>query len=84
MNDNKGANPRFLLAIQMLLIGLVLVILGVVVLILSPIGQMQPFIGKMALFSCLSIILVGVAFSVGGLIKLKRVKAEKNQIKENN
>jgi hypothetical protein len=82
MNTNKGADPRLLLAVQMLLIGLVLVILGTVVLILSPISQMPPFIRKMALLSDLSIILVGTAFTVGGLIKLKRVKPEMNQIKD--
>lgn len=76
MNNPKGANPKLLLAVQMLLIGLVLIILGATVFFLSPLSQMQPFIRKMSLLSNLSIILVGVAFTIGGLIKLRKVKVD--------
>jgi hypothetical protein len=79
MDNPKGANPKLLLAVQMLLIGLVLVILGLTVFWLSPLSQMEPFMRKMSWLSDLSIILVGLAFTIGGLVKYRKVKLEINK-----
>jgi len=74
IEGKKGADPKLIVAIQMLSIGIILLILGLVVLFLSPLRSMDPFIRLTFLISISSIIVVGVAFVIGGSIRYKRVK----------
>lgn len=74
MEDKKGANPELIVAVQMLSIGVILLILGLVVLILSPTARMEPFIRSAFLISMGSIILVGLFFAVGGILRYARAK----------
>jgi len=74
MEEKKGADPKLIVAIQMLSIGIILLILGIAVLILSPLRTMASFLRLNSLISTGSIILVGLAFAIGGYIRLKRVK----------
>jgi nitrate reductase gamma subunit len=75
MNEEyKGVNPKLVIAVQMLCIGIVLLILGITVFLLSPIRAMEPFIRTQSLISNGSISLVGIAFTIGGFFRLKKVK----------
>jgi len=74
MEEKKSVDPKLIVAIQMFSIGIILLILGVLVLVLSPIRSMVPFIRASSLISNGSIILVGLGFSIGGYIRLKRLK----------
>jgi nitrate reductase gamma subunit len=70
----KGANPKLIVAVQMLSIGIILLVLGLVTFILSPLAKMDPFIRLTFLISMASIIAVGLAFGVGGGILYRRAK----------
>jgi hypothetical protein len=72
--DNKGADPKLIVAVQMLSIGIILLILGAVVLLVSPLASMDHFIRLTFLISEVSILVVGLAFAVGGWIRYKRAK----------
>ncbi len=79
MEEQKGANPKIIVATQMTSIGVILIILGITVFILSPLDpainpRMTPFIRMCSIISNSSITLVGVAFAIGGLIRFKRAK----------
>jgi hypothetical protein len=75
MNDEyKGANPKLIVAIQMLCIGIVLLVLGIVVFLLSPLKTMEPFIRTQAWISDGSIVVTGLAFAIGGWVRYKKVK----------
>jgi len=74
MEEKKGADPKLIVAIQMLSIGIILLTLGIAVLILSPLRTMASFLRLNSLLSTGGIILVGLAFAIGGYLRLKRVK----------
>lgn len=74
MDQNQEANPKKIVAIQMLSIGIILFILGVTVLLQSPYGRMEPFVRLCSILSTGAIISAGVLFSVGGYIRLKKAR----------
>ncbi len=76
MEERKGADPKHILAVQMTSIGAILLILGLTVLLLSlgSLRSMENFIRVCAIASDFSIILVGLFFAIGGIIRLRRVK----------
>jgi cytochrome c oxidase subunit IV len=74
MEEKKGADPKHIVAIQMLSIGVILLILGLIVFFLSPIRFMAPYFRISSLISNTSIILAGLGFAIGGFIRLKRLK----------
>lgn len=75
MNDeNKGSNPKLIVAVQMLCIGIVLLILGTTVILISPVKTMTPLFRLWSWTSNGSIVLSGAAFAAGGLIRYKRAK----------
>lgn len=74
MNELKGSNPKKILAVQMLMIGIVLLVLGIVVFLLSPLKAMTPVVRTWSLVSNGSIVLTGLAFSIGGLVRHKNLK----------
>lgn len=73
MEEKKGADPKLIVAVQMLSIGIVLIVLGFTVFILSPFSRMEPFIRICSIASYASITCLGIFFAVGGLIRYKRV-----------
>ena len=90
--EKKGADPKLIVAVQMTSIGVILLILGATVFvlsILSLLGRVQtenpwtPYIAKCSIISNGAIILLGVAFALGGLIRhheiAKNRKNEDNQ-----
>jgi nitrate reductase gamma subunit len=76
--DNKekarGADPKLIVAVQMLSIGIILLVLGLVTFFLSSVAKMEPFIRLTFLISMGGIIAVGLAFGVGGGILYRRAK----------
>jgi hypothetical protein len=74
MAKNQGADPKLIVAVQMLSIGLILLILAGVVLWLSPVGRMDSFIRLTFLLSMGSILLVGGGFAVAGAIRYRRAR----------
>ncbi len=74
MEKKKGANPKLIVAVQMLSIGIILIILGFTVFILSLLSRMEPFIRVYSIMSNGSIICIGLFFAIGGLIRYKHVK----------
>ncbi len=72
--EPQGTNPKLIVAIQMLCIGIVLLALGIVVFLLSPLKTMEPFIRTQSWISNGSIVVTGLAFAIGGWIRLKKVK----------
>jgi hypothetical protein len=74
MEEKKGADPKLIVAVQMLSIGIILLILGLVVLIVSQPSSMDHFIRLTFLVSEASILAVGLAFAIGGAIRYKRAK----------
>jgi len=74
MQEKKGANPKLIVAVQMFSIGVILLILGLIVFFLSPIRTMAPYFRISSIISDASIILAGLGFSIGGFIRLKRLK----------
>jgi hypothetical protein len=69
-----GADPKLIVAVQMLSIGIILLVLGLVTLILSPFAKMDPFIRLTFVISMGGIIAVGLAFGIGGGILYRRAK----------
>jgi len=74
MEERRRADPKMIIAVQMLSIGVILFILGLTVSLLSPVSRMEPYIRMTFLISVGSILLVGILFSIGGIIRYKRVK----------
>ncbi len=74
MKEAKGADPKRVVAVQMFSIGVILFVLGGVTLLLSDPPAMAPFIRRAFLISIGCIILIGLAFGIGGLLRLRRVK----------
>lgn len=74
MKEAKGADPKRVVAVQMFSIGMILFVLGGVTLLLSHPAAMAPFIRRAFLASIGSIILIGLAFAVGGVLRLRRAK----------
>ncbi|MBM3310866.1 MAG: hypothetical protein FJY80_05100 [Candidatus Aminicenantes bacterium] len=72
-NDNASTNPKLIVAVQMLCIGIVLLVLGVAVVLSSPVKAMSPLFRTWSVVSNGSIILVGVAFTVGGVLRFRRL-----------
>jgi hypothetical protein len=77
-NDGKkkvvGANPKLIVAVQMLSIGIILLVLGLVTFSLSPVARMEPFVRLTFVISMGAIIAVGLAFGIGGGILYRRAK----------
>ncbi len=85
MEETKGANPKIIVAVQMTSIGVILIILGATVTILSllsmtgvakTINPWTPYIKTCSHISNAAIILLGVAFLIGGIIRHKQVKSQ--------
>jgi hypothetical protein len=75
MNEHiKGSNPKLILAVQMLCIGIVLLVLGIIVILLSPQRLMTPLFQRWSIISNVAIALVGLGFAIGGFIRYKKVK----------
>ena len=75
--EYKGADPKLLVAIQMIAVGIILLILGVTVFLLSPLGKMAPFIRLCSLLTNSSLIVTGLLFWLGGYFRLRKVKQAK-------
>ena len=73
MTTNES-NPKLLLAVQMLCIGVVLFILGIAVVLQSPLGRMSPTFRFWSVVSNGGIILTGIGFGIGGAIKYARCR----------
>ncbi len=69
-----GADPKRIVAVQMLSIGVILLVLGLVTFFLTPVAEMESFIRLTFLISMGGIIAVGLAFGIGGGILYRRVK----------
>ncbi len=76
MKEKKGADPKMIVAVQMLSIGIILVCLGTLVFFLSPIGRMDPFVRICSIASNSSITLLGLFFIIGGFFRYKKAKNE--------
>lgn len=70
--EPEGADPKLIVAVQMLSIGIILVILGLVTFFLSPVAGMEPFIRLTFLLSMGAIVAVGLAFGIAGGILYRR------------
>ena len=81
MEEQKGANPKLIVAIQMTSIGIILIILGMTVFILSPLDplvnpRMTSFMRMWSIISNGTMTIVGVLFAIGGIVRLKRAKKQ--------
>lgn len=85
MEEEKGANPKIIVAVQMTSIGIILVILGLTVFVLSMLSMSgvvptdnawTPYIKTCSVISNTGIILLGVAFAIGGVARFKRAKKQ--------
>jgi sterol desaturase/sphingolipid hydroxylase (fatty acid hydroxylase superfamily) len=77
MEDQKtDTNPKLIVAVQMLCIGVVLLVLGLAVTLLSPLGKMTPIYRFWSIASNGSIILAGLGFTIGGILRHRKVKSE--------
>lgn len=74
MEERSAADPKIIVAVQMLSIGIILVILALAVFFVSPITKMMPFIRLTFIISVSCIFLVGLSFSIGGIIRYKKAK----------
>jgi uncharacterized membrane protein len=83
MEEEKGANPKIIVAVQMTSIGVILMILGLTVFVLSMLSMAgsvptdnpwTPYIKTCSVISNTGIILLGVAFAVGGIARFKQAK----------
>jgi len=70
----QGADPKLIVAIQMVSIGVILIILGVTVYLRSPIGKMAPFFRLNSILSTGAIFVTGVLFFIGGYIRYRKTK----------
>ena len=75
--EYKGANPKILVAEQMISIGIILLVLGVAVFLLSPLGKMTPFLRLCSLLTNSSLVVSGLLFGLGGYVRLKKAKKAK-------
>jgi hypothetical protein len=75
--EYKGADPKFLVAIQMIAIGIILFILGVTVFLLSPLGKMAPFVRLCSVLTNSGLVVTGLLFWLGGYFRLKKAKKVK-------
>jgi threonine/homoserine/homoserine lactone efflux protein len=85
MEEQKGADPKIIVAVQMTSIGTILIILGLTVFILSMlsmaglIATANPWTTNIKTNSIISnalITLIGVGFAIGGVVLLKRAKKQ--------
>jgi hypothetical protein len=85
MEQQKGADPKIIVAVQMTSIGVILIILGLAVFILSMLSitgrfatanPWTPNIKTCLMISIAVITLVGVGFAIGGVALLKRAKKQ--------
>jgi Na+/phosphate symporter len=74
MEENKGADPKLIVAVQMLSIGAILLVLGITTFLLSPVSSMEPFIRLTFLISMGCIVAVGMGFGISGAIRYRRAK----------
>lgn len=74
----QGADPRLLVAIQMISIGIILLVIGVTVFLLSPLGKMTPFIRLCSVLTNSSMVVTGLLFGLGGYFRLRKVKKAKS------
>lgn len=79
MEEKKGADPKVIVAVQMLSIGVILIVLGLTVFILSPLDstvnpRMSSYIRMCSIISNSGITILGVLFAIGGLVRYKRAK----------
>lgn len=77
MPETPASNPKLILAVQMLCIGIVLIILGVAVILRSPLGAMAPVFRFWSVASNAAILLAGLAFTAGGVVKYRKVLRER-------
>jgi hypothetical protein len=75
-DQNNDTNPKLIVAVQMLCIGIVLLVLGLAVTVLSPLGKMTPTFRFWSIASNGSIILAGLGFTIGGIIRHRKVKSQ--------
>ena len=73
-NEPQTTNPKLIVAVQMLCIGIVLLILGIAVTLMSPVKSMTPLFRTWSILSNGSIILTGLAFTIGGVLRHRRIK----------
>ena len=85
MDEKKGADPKVIVAVQMTSIGVILIILGLTVFVLSMLSMSgsvptdnawTPYIKTCSVISNTGIILLGVAFAIGGVARIKRAKKQ--------
>ncbi len=85
MEEVKGADPKIIVAVQMTSIGVILIILGLAVFVLSMLSMSgavptdnawTPYIKTCSVISNTGIILLGVAFAIGGVARFKRAKKQ--------
>ena len=74
MEERKSADPKIIVAVQMLSIGIILIILAAATFFISPVAKMMPFIRLTFIISISCIFLVGVSFFIGGIIRYKKAK----------
>jgi len=75
--EYKGADPKILVAEQMISIGIILLVLGVAVFLLSPLGKMTPFLRLCSVLTNSSLVVSGLLFGLGGVVRLKKAKKAK-------
>jgi len=85
MEEKKGADPKIIVAVQMTSIGVILIILGLAVFVLSMLtmagaaptdNPWTPYIKTCSVISNTGIILLGVAFAIGGVVRFKQAKKQ--------
>lgn len=85
MDEKKGADPKVIVAVQMTSIGVILIILGLTVFVLSMLSMSgavptdnawTPYIKTCSVISNTGIILLGIAFAIGGVARFKQAKKQ--------
>ncbi|UCC22336.1 MAG: hypothetical protein JSW23_11230 [Planctomycetota bacterium] len=85
MEEQKGADPKVIVGVQMTSIGVILIILGLSVFILSILSMTgrfattnpwTPNIKTCSIISNAVITLIGVGFAIGGVARLKQAKKQ--------
>ncbi len=85
MEERKGADPKIIVAVQMTSIGIILIIFGLTVFVLSMLSMSgavptdNPWTSYLKTCSVISntgIILLGVAFAIGGVARFKQAKKQ--------
>ena len=74
MEEKKGADPRLIVAVQMLSIGAILLVLTIVTFLLTPVTRMEPFMRLTFLISMGCITAAGVGFGISGAVRYRRAK----------